>query len=562
MTVDEFKDLLLSLTGRPIRSNASDDAFLADAVRNDDDILDWSQFNELLLIANKDRVEEVFFKYFFVAPDSEVRKCTIGDLRTGVKRFQKTAMICFGNFIYAYRTLSKASSLTELMDSLGTHCDDSLKLQEKLSKRRKPILSVRPIDQARTYLLGYISSAEIREEHAIGTRLNKLFNKRTYGSWDELKAALESLKSSVEDPAVIDNSVRLIERFRKGTREASISDFQERLHEDLKQLNSLHETLKKTEEEGIKNTDIYLTWDHMDLYFATSMRKKWEYEDLFRFVNRVMEVEQIPKAGNKTLKELNVRHFDPTQSFDKNRINKGLIESLMLKRAACTIYSVQDTDTLGKDSELAATLAQGKPVIAFAPEIDIKTRISELQNQTPGTLLERLQFVLYADDRALKSDLASIPDIVTKLEQFESNRIWRSIVEPVQLSKFQKENNEELEKLSKIIALSESRIYQKRANTLKKSHPLAIQVNLDTGVANGVIVVRNSKDCAELIWRILTNTMAFDIIFDKNTDCWLLKEEITESVFRVVTNSPKLTNCFWNFYRDSRSLLGKRKTNG
>lgn len=553
MTVDEFKELLHWLTGRPIRTSPSDDAFLAEAVKNDNDILDWSQFNELLLITNKDRVEEVFFRYFFVPAGSDVAQCSIKDLRHGVQRFQKTAMICFGNFIYAYRTLSKASSLSELMEKLGSHCDDSVRLQEKLRNRRNPILSILPIDQANTYLLGYISSGEIREEHKIANGLNELFSNRSYTAWDNLRAALESLKSTVADPAVVDSSLRIIERFRKQTNEASIPDFQKRLQNDLKQLNALHETLKETEAQGNKNTDIYLTWDHMDLYFATSMRKRWEYEDLFQFVNRVMAVEQIPQAGNKTLKELNVRHFDPTQSFDTNRINKGLIESLMLKRAACTIYSVQDTDTLGKDSELAATLAQGKPVIAYAPDIDVEKRVAELKTQSPGILRERLQFVLYADDRVLASDLASIPDIVPLLDSFETNRLWRSIVEPTELIKFQAANKDVLEKLCKLIASSERRIYEKRANTLKKSHPLAIQVNLDTGVANGVIVVRNSKDCAELTWRILTNTMAFDILLDKDTDCWLLKEELTKSVFRVVTNSQKLTNCFWNFYKDCRS---------
>ena len=80
----------------------------------------------------------------------------------------------------------------------------------------------------------------------------------------------------------------------------------------------------------------------MDVYFATSMRKRWEYEDLFDFVAKLM--------SRPELLELNIRFFDPTQSFDKNRINKGLVEALMLKRAACTVYSVQDTDTLGKDS--------------------------------------------------------------------------------------------------------------------------------------------------------------------------------------------------------------------
>src|ERR1017187_8527142 len=44
--------------------------------------------------------------------------------------------------------------------------------------------------------------------------------------------------------------------------------------------------------------------------------------------------------------------------------------ALMLKRAQCTLYLAQESDTLGKDSELASTLAQGKPVIAYVPRID------------------------------------------------------------------------------------------------------------------------------------------------------------------------------------------------
>lgn len=556
MIVDEFKELLTWLTGRPVRTAPSDDVFLAEAVKNDAQTIDCSQFNELLLIANKDRVEEPFFKYFFVADAAQVAECSIGDIRSGVQKFQKTAMICFGNFIYAYRTLSKISTLALLQEELGGHCFDSSLLQEKLIKRRHSILGVIPIDKAQTYLLGYISSGEIREEHKIATGLDELFKKRTYGTWEDLKAALESLKSSVRDTAVIDNSIRLVERFRERATKDSVSELREQIEKDLRQVNALFETLQKTEIAGIKNTDIYLTWDHMDLYFATSMRKRWEYEDLFRFVSSVMEEEPISQAGNKTLKALNVRHFDPTQSFDKNRINKGLIESLMLKRAACTVYSVQDTDTLGKDSELAATLAQGKPVIAYAPEINVEKRIAELCVQVPGTLRERLQFVLYADERVLASDLSSLSKLIARLGQFEEARLWRSVIDPVELSEFQKDNQEDIEKLCRIIASSEERIYEKRANTLKKSHPLAIQVNLDTGVANGVIVVRNSKDCAELIWRILTNAMAFDILLDTDTDCWVLKERLTQSIYRVVTNSPKLTNCFWNFYPESR-MRGK-----
>ena len=144
-----------------------------------------------------------------------------------------------------------------------------------------------------------------------------------------------------------------------------------------------------------QNQDIYLTWDHMDVYFATSMRKKWEFEDLFDFVNGLM--------ADPRLAALNLRHFDPTQAFTRDRVDKGLVESLMLKRAKCTVYSVQDTDTLGKDSELAATLAQGKPVIAYVPTVDIETRTHQLAQEDPSTVQDRLRFVLYADDRFAQS---------------------------------------------------------------------------------------------------------------------------------------------------------------
>jgi hypothetical protein len=50
----------------------------------------------------------------------------------------------------------------------------------------------------------------------------------------------------------------------------------------------------------------------------------------------------------------------PTQAYCSDRIDKGIAEALMLKRAQCTIYLAQESDTLGKDSELASTLAQGK----------------------------------------------------------------------------------------------------------------------------------------------------------------------------------------------------------
>src|SRR5260221_10738861 len=103
-----------------------------------------------------------------------------------------------------------------------------------------------------------------------------------------------------------------------------------------------------------------------------------------------------------------------------------------------------------------------------------------------------------------------------------------------------------MESLCAIIANSEKRIYDNRANTLKSFHPLGIQVNLATGVANGVMVVRNVADCAALLRSILTDTMEFDVAEDSSM--WYLRERVSGSVFRVVTKNAKISNCFWNFY--------------
>ncbi len=250
------------------------------------------------------------------------------------------------------------------------------------------------------------------------------------------------------------------------------------------------------------------------------------------------------------LSGLKLRHFDPTQAFTKDRVDKGLVESLMLKRAKCTVYSVQDTDTLGKDSELAATLAQGKPVIAYIPAVDVAKRTHELAQEDPATVQDRLRFVLYSDERFAQSITSDDYDFVRnfrEIERFEADRIWRTLADPQAVGAFRAANGASLERLCGIVARSEARIYNRRAGTLVKSHPLGIQVNLTTGVANGVLVVRTIPECAELLSRVVTNSLEFELT--EEPSMWYLKEKISGCVYRVVTKDRKLTNCFWNFYR-------------
>jgi hypothetical protein len=86
---------------------------------------------------------------------------------------------------------------------------------------------------------------------------------------------------------------------------------------------------------------------------------------------------------------------------------------------------------------------------------------------------------------------------------------------------------------------------------LKRIHPLGIQVNLATGVTNGVMVVRTMGECAALLRTVLTDTMEFDIKEDDSM--WYLQERISGCYFRVVTKNAKINNCFWNFYLRGQS---------
>ena len=63
MTAERFVELLEWLTGTPVKTlSESEMGLLAGVLADNDRVLDCSQFNELLLLANKDRVETPFAK--------------------------------------------------------------------------------------------------------------------------------------------------------------------------------------------------------------------------------------------------------------------------------------------------------------------------------------------------------------------------------------------------------------------------------------------------------------------------------------------------------------------
>jgi hypothetical protein len=299
------------------------------------------------------------------------------------------------------------------------------------------------------------------------------------------------------------------------------------------------------------------------------MRERWEYEAAHSFIQAVFK-------GNARLRRLKVRYFDPTQSYSAHRIDKGLVEALMLKRAKCTLYLAQETDTLGKDSELASTLAQGKPVIAYVPEIrDPRTYAQEISNKP-------LDFVVKRWLQLEAEDIFTLPECLKELEgEFRARHMrnpsiikkglleWKdelfiALRKATSSRTFHLIGDEEREiranlgkqfvEICEILAVAEKHYLDKRAETLREAHPLAIQVNLQDGVANGVLVARTTHQCAQLIYGLLTNSLAFHLVHNEGEGMTELKEKITHSPYRVVTDDPKLTNSFWNFYLTSERI--------
>jgi hypothetical protein len=269
---------------------------------------------------------------------------------------------------------------------------------------------------------------------------------------------------------------------------------------------------------GKANHEAYLASDHLDVYIATSMRQRHEFLVVSKLARQIF--------AHPELVELKLRYFDPTQAYCQDRMDKGLAEGLMLKRAQCTIYLAQESDTLGKDSELASTLAQGKPVIAYVPAVEAgfaKNLLTELSDAHPDKNEKQL--------------------ILAQLQLFEPDAAWTDpqvrkwIEDPTSL-----EVGTGISRLQASVA----RHYDKRAEMLHVTHPLGIQVNLETGVANGVLVVRNVDDCASLVRGTVTRTLGFDL--EEADQALILREKISRSVFRIATRDMMLTNAFWNFY--------------
>jgi hypothetical protein len=303
-------------------------------------VLTLERFNQLMLACGRPLTSSHFYNYFFQSVHN------IEDFEISVEKFRVKAMWLFGNFKFAYKRLGINSVPASIFDALIKRTEP--KSADEFTTRDE-FADIKPIPEADLSFLGYVSAQKV----------------------DDLEMALESIKS-LSSPGV--DRGELLKRLEQGriskvlARESVEFPAEGSQGLDERKLSSISAMLQPVLEErrkrqfaaekiGIQNTQRYLTLPHLDIYVATSMRSESDFVDQHRFLQALF--------GHSQVRDLKLRYFDPTVSFDRNRIKKGLIECLMLRRAKLTIYLAGAEDTMGKDSELAATLAQGKPVIVY-----------------------------------------------------------------------------------------------------------------------------------------------------------------------------------------------------
>ncbi len=101
--------------------------------------------------------------------------------------------------------------------------------------------------------------------------------------------------------------------------------------------------------------------------------------------------------------------------------------------------------------------------------------------------------------------------------------------------------------------------YDKRARIFAEIHPLSLQVDQRTGNSNGIMLVRDANECANVLYAIAKNQLRVEVKREREQDAlsgetttnWVLREIMTpnRSVIRVATGWKHLRTAFWSAFR-------------
>lgn len=503
-------------------------------------------------------VSRQFFEQYF----SPQTFASLATFEQAVKLYQLDAIRLFSTLGEAYRRMNVADDLQTILAPLRAR-----DLSEYHDRAAWELIRLLPDERLPD--LGYISAARIRKE-STERRVLQEFLTELADKIDQFgHVALEEYTKKRRRK--MDSLLRKFDEFPHGLFSPLFVPDADEVRRKAERLAPKSEDelgrIEQTQQTALGNLANYLTADHMDVYVATSMRSDADFVSVNHFVQALFSDDRI--------RPLKLRYFNPTQSWIDDRIAKGLVEALMLRRCSVTIYMAQKEDTFGKDSEASVALGQGKPVIVYVPKLlvggrdvdsealfkETRARLEELVIADPG--LDQAEFDESDDDVALVASLmearlgrVSDDDLRDAVQRHwadfdlhgEAERVpeehratYRSWLDATARGE-QPELLQTLRPFVIQILVSHAVRFEKRAKVFKEIHPLALQVILSSGVLNGIIVVRSVDQCAAVLEAVVANRLSVELRKDELN--YRLVETSTDSTVRVISRNKLLQNAF------------------
>ena len=421
--------------------------------------LSRARFNQLLTLAHEAPVSDALFNFYWLsAPATHPYNVTkvpsyscefkgaggiesLDHLYWGLYRFYVDALLFFGSIRTAFQRL-RVLEEEELSNFFLQRCFDP----DELSKRGEGF-GLSKISKDDRYLISEMACKSFGAGSQSPGDLEKVlvesFERHRQKGGGRVTVG-KLLADAYENDDVKDRQLQL---------EFSSVELQGEFVQDeaelLRKVKGVALRFDNARQQALENTKAYLSMvGDLDVYVATSMRKREDFRAVADFCERVFDRQE--------LKRFNLRYFDPTVSAANNHEDKGLIECLMVKCAKILVLQSGASDSYGKDAEAAMALSLGKPVIIHTSEESRK-------------------------------------------------RFFRDV------------------------------------------HPLSRLIDFSTGVAIGAMVTDTDAQVAELIRRILSNDLEYDLC-QPNTGYLVLKEKLTKSVVRLQTSDSLLRETFWNHY--------------
>jgi transcriptional regulator with XRE-family HTH domain len=527
----------------------------------------FDKFNSILVFYGIRPVTKEFFERYLGNESLN----SIEKFRESINNYLIDAIRLFSAIKEAYIQLN-SSNIEELIKPLAKHDTEHFSQRTKWDR-------IKIIPDNKLANLGYIAAAKVEKEKKERLELIAFIDEVT----KKIKQDDFDIKSyTAKKRRKMDSLLRKFEsRIEHGFFSPLFQPDVDLLQREAKRLAPKEEgeieEIKLFQSIAYENLANYLTADFLDVYVATSMRNEADFISINAFVQSLFEQVNV--------RQYKLRYFNPTQSWIEDRVAKGLVEALMLKRANICIYMAQKEDTFGKDSEASVSLGQGKPVIVYVPrlyhengQIDTE-RFGIMLKKDLMDLISKLDKTAYEevddedDHEALHSILLHL--LFDKLSNIHFIEIIRNHwadfdlygeinkrfgneheIQKMEIRKWLdtaiKDLKEEIPTDSVREALTQTLIadalkYERRAKIFREIHPLALQVILSTGVLNGILVVRSVSSCANLLQDLVENKLDLELKIDENN--YRLIERKTKSTIRVISRHKLISNAFLTFYQ-------------